>query len=46
MKLSSETFQELPYFWNKKTQKVFFSFSFRATLDYVIVDALVYVNID
>ena len=26
MKLSSETLQKLPYFWNKKTQIVFFPF--------------------
>ena len=28
MKLSSETLQNLPYFWNKKTQNVFFIFHF------------------
>ena len=33
MKLSNEALQILPYFWNKKTQIVFFCFSFRATLD-------------
>ena len=33
MKLSTGTLQNLPYFWNKKTQKGFFSFSFRANLN-------------
>ena len=32
--IASEFFQNLSYFWNKKTpQKIFFRFSFRATLD-------------
>ena len=33
MKLSCEMLQNLPYFWNTKTQIGFFRFSFRAILD-------------
>ena len=46
MKCSSETFQNLPYFWNKKTQTVFFSFFILSNFGFVTVDALIYVDID
>ena len=46
MKLSSKMLQILPYFWNTKTQIVFFRFSFRATFFFFIVEALVSVDID
>ena len=46
MKLPSETLQNLPYFMYKKTHVVFFRFSFRATLYFYIMNALVYVDID
>ena len=35
MKLSSKMLQNLPYFWNKKTQIFFFRFSFWVTLDFL-----------
>ena len=43
MKCSSETLQNLPYFWNTKTHS-FFRFSFRATLFFPQMNALV--NVD
>ena len=43
---SSETLQTLPYFMFKKTHVVFFHFSFRATLGFYLMNALVYVDID
>ena len=46
MKSSSETLQNLPYFIYTKTQSCFFRFSFRATLYFYIMNALVYVDID
>ena len=48
MKNSSETLQNLPYFWNMKSenQHSFFRFSFHATLLYSLMNALVYVDID
>ena len=48
MKLSSKTLQNLPYFWNKKTQIVFFvfHFSFPAMLLFYLMNALFYVDID
>ena len=44
MKLSSETLQNLPYLWNKKTQIVYYVFHILATLDFFKVNALVYVD--
>ena len=40
--------QNLPYFWNMKIENThsFFRFSFRATLFFPLMNALVYVNID
>ena len=47
MKLSSETLQILPYFWNKKTQIVFLVFHFEhSNFVFLTVDAMVYVDID
>ena len=46
MKSSSETLQNLPYFIHTKTQSCFFHFSFRATLLFPLMNALVYVDID
>ena len=46
MKSSSETLQNLPYFYHMKTHVVFFPFSFRATLFFPLMNALVYVDID
>ena len=43
MKLSSETLQNLPFFWNMKTQIVFSQFW---VTGFLAVEALVYVNID
>ena len=45
MQLSSETIQNLSYFWNKKTQ-IFFSFIILSNFGFVLVDILVYINID
>ena len=45
-KCSSETLQNLLYFMYKKTHVVFFRFSFRATLYFYLMNALVYVDID
>ena len=42
MKSSSETLQNLPYFWNTTTTQLF-SFSFRATLFFPLMNTLVYV---
>ena len=43
MKLSSELFQNLPYFWSKKTPEVFSQvISFHATLDGHETIAIVY----
>ena len=44
-KCSSETLQNLLYFMYKKTHVVFFRFSFRATLYFYLMNALVYVKI-
>ena len=44
-KCSSETLQNLLYFMYKKTHVVLFRFSFRATLYFYLMNALVYVNI-
>ena len=46
MKLPTEIIQNLPYFMSKKTYVVFFLFSFRATLYFYLMNALVYVDID
>ena len=43
-KCSSETLQNLLYFMHKKTHVVFFRFSFRATLYFYLINALVYVD--
>ena len=43
MKLSSETLQNLPYFWNMKTPIVFFILS---NFGVLTVDVLNYVDID
>ena len=43
MKCSSEMLQNLLYFMYKKTLVVFCCFSFRATLYFYIMNALVYV---
>ena len=43
MKWPSETLQNLPYFWNTKSQVVFFLI--RATLSISLMNALVYVDI-
>ena len=45
MQLSSETIQNLSYFWNKKTQ-IFFSFIILSNFGFVLVDILVYINKD
>ena len=45
-KRSSETLQNLPYFIYTITQSCFFHFSFRATLFFPQMNALVYVDID
>ena len=42
MKLPSEILQNLPYFYHKKTHVVFFHFSFRATLYFYLINAIVY----
>ena len=42
MKLSSEMLQNLPYFWNKKTQIVLIFIS--SNFEFITVDALVYVK--
>ena len=46
MKWPGETLQNLPYFIYTKTQSCFFHFSFRATLFFPLMNALVYVDID
>ena len=46
MKCPSEILQNLPYFYHMKTHIVFFCFSFRATLFFPLMNALVYVDID
>ena len=43
-KSSSEMLQNLPYFIYTKTQSCFFSFSFRPTLFFCLIYALVYVD--
>ena len=45
MKSSSKMLQNLPYFIYTKTQSCFFHFSFRATLVFLLMNALVYVDI-
>ena len=45
-KCSSETLQNLLYFMYKKNPRSFFRFSFRATLYFYLMNALVYVDID
>ena len=45
MKWPSKTLQDLPYFWNMKTQEVF-CFSFRATLFSLLMNALVNFDFD
>ena len=47
IKLFSETLQNLPYFWNKKTHVVFFSFFILFYFIFSLMNALVlYVDID
>ena len=38
--------QNVPHFWNTKTQVVFFSFFISFNLIFPLMNALVYVNID
>ena len=45
-KCYSEMLQNLLYFMHKKTHVVLFRFSFRATLYFNLMNALVYVDID
>ena len=45
-KCSSETLLNLLYFMYQKTRIVFFRFSFRATLYFYLMNALVYADID
>ena len=46
MKSSGEMLQNLPYFIYTKTHGCFFHFSFRATLLFILMNALDYVDID
>ena len=46
MKCSSETLQNLPYFWNTKTHVDFFIFHFMLLYFFLLMNALVYVDID
>ena len=45
-KSSNEMLQNLPYFIYMKAQSCFFRFSFRASLYFYLMNALVYVDID
>ena len=46
MKWPGKTLQNLPYFIYTKTQNCFFHFSLRAILFLLLMNALVYVDID